>query len=104
MSRKQPPRKEKSAANMQNKNEADLGQKEARIQKEKTSELASMGEKSVQSEKTIRDREPITFVLCGWAAAPRSKEVWNANHHCSRPSGNDLCWARPRAKYRQSCK
>jgi hypothetical protein len=36
---------------MQNKNEANLGQKEARIQKEKTSELASMGEKSVQSEK-----------------------------------------------------
>jgi hypothetical protein len=45
-------RKEKSAANVQNKNEGNLGQKEARIEKEKTSELASMGEKSVQSEKS----------------------------------------------------
>jgi len=51
MSRKQSPRKEKSAANMQKKNEANLGQKEARIEKEKTSELAHMGEESVQSEK-----------------------------------------------------
>jgi hypothetical protein len=52
MSRKQSLRKEKSAAHVQNKNEANLGQKEARIEKEKTSELASMGEKSVQSEKS----------------------------------------------------
>jgi hypothetical protein len=37
---------------MQNKNEANLGQKEARIEKEKTSELANMGEKSGQSEKS----------------------------------------------------
>jgi hypothetical protein len=52
MSHKQSSRKEKSAANMQNKNEANLGQKEARIEKEKTSGLAHMGEKSVQSEKS----------------------------------------------------
>jgi hypothetical protein len=52
MSRKQSSRKEKSATNMQNKNESNLGQKEARIEKEKTSELAHMGEKSAQSEKS----------------------------------------------------
>jgi hypothetical protein len=52
MSRKQSSRKEKSATNMQNKNESNLGQKEARIEKEKTSELARMGEKSAQSEKS----------------------------------------------------
>ncbi len=52
MSHKQSSRKEKSTANMQNKIEANLGQKEARIEKEKTSELAHMGEKSVQSEKS----------------------------------------------------
>ena len=52
MSRKQSPRKEKTAADMQNKNEGNLGQKEARIEKEKTSELAHMGEKSDQSEKS----------------------------------------------------
>ncbi len=51
MSYKQSSRKEKSATNMQNKNEANLGQKEAQIAKEKTSELAHMGEKSAQSEK-----------------------------------------------------
>jgi hypothetical protein len=37
---------------LQNKNESNLGQKEARIEKEKTSELAHMGEKSAQSEKS----------------------------------------------------
>jgi len=56
MSRTQSSRKEKSkdksAVNMRNKNEANLGQIEARIEKEKTSELATMGEKSVQSEKS----------------------------------------------------
>jgi hypothetical protein len=52
MSRKEPSQKEKSAANTQNKKEGNLGQKEARIEKEKTSELANMGEKSTQSEKT----------------------------------------------------
>ena len=52
MSRKQSSRKEKSAVNTQNKNEGNLGQKEARIEKEKTSELATMGEKSVQSEES----------------------------------------------------
>jgi hypothetical protein len=52
MSRKQSSRKEKSATTMQNKNESNLGQKEARIEKEKTSELAHMGEKSAQSEKS----------------------------------------------------
>ena len=51
MSREPSSRKEKSTANMQNKNEGNLGQKEARIEKEKTSELANMGEKSVQSEE-----------------------------------------------------
>jgi hypothetical protein len=51
MSRTQSSRKEKSAVNTRNKNEANLGQIEARIEKEKTSELATMGEKSVQSEK-----------------------------------------------------
>jgi hypothetical protein len=30
----------------------NLGQKEARIEREKTSELATMGEKSIQSEKS----------------------------------------------------
>jgi hypothetical protein len=33
-------------------NEGNLGQKEARIEREKTSELATMGEKSIQSEKS----------------------------------------------------
>ena len=51
MSRKQSSRKEKSAANTRDKNEANLGQKEARIEKEKTSELAHMGERSAQSKK-----------------------------------------------------
>ncbi len=52
MSRKQSVRKQKSETDMQNKNEANLGQKEAQIEKEKTSELAHMGEKSAQSEKS----------------------------------------------------
>lgn len=51
MSRKQSSRKEKTATNMRNENEANLGQKEARIEREKTSELAHMAERSVQSEK-----------------------------------------------------
>ena len=52
MSRKQSSRKEKSATDTQNKNEGNLGQKEARIEKEKTSELAHMGERSAQSEES----------------------------------------------------
>lgn len=51
MSRKQSSLKAKSAATRRDKKEANLGQKEARIEKEKTSELAHMGEKSVQSKK-----------------------------------------------------
>ena len=51
MSRNQQSRKEKSVANTRNKKEGNLGQKEARIEKEKTSELANMGKKSVQSKK-----------------------------------------------------
>jgi hypothetical protein len=50
MSRKQSSRKTKSA-NRRNKNEANLGQKEARIEKEKSSEMAHMGERSAQSKK-----------------------------------------------------
>jgi hypothetical protein len=50
MSRKQSSRKTKSAKR-RNKHEANLGQKEARIEKEKTSELAHMGERSAQSKK-----------------------------------------------------
>jgi hypothetical protein len=49
MSRKQAVRKQKSAAKTQIRKEGNLGQKEARIEKEKTSELAQMGEKSAQS-------------------------------------------------------
>ena len=51
MSGKQSSRKEKPSADMQKSNKANLGQKEAGIEKEKASELASMGEKSAQSDK-----------------------------------------------------
>jgi hypothetical protein len=51
MSRKQSSRKETSA-DRQKRNEANLGQKEAHIEKEKASELASMGKKSAQSKKS----------------------------------------------------
>ena len=51
MSRKRSSLKAKSAANRRNKKEGNLGQKEARLEKEKTSELAHMGERSAQSKK-----------------------------------------------------
>ena len=51
MSGKQSSRKEKPSADMQKSTKANLGQKEAGIEKEKASELASMGEKSAQSDK-----------------------------------------------------
>ena len=52
MSRKQAARKQKSPTKTQIQNEGNLGQKEARIEKEKTSELTQMGEKSPQSEES----------------------------------------------------
>ena len=51
MSRKRSSLKAKSAAKRRNKKEGNLGQKEARLEKEKTSELAHMGERSAQSKK-----------------------------------------------------
>jgi hypothetical protein len=56
MSGEQSPRKAKSS-DMQTRDEANLGQKEARLEKEKASELTSMGEKSRESKKNERDKD-----------------------------------------------
>jgi hypothetical protein len=50
MSGKQSNQKVKSS-DIRKRGEANLGQKEARLEKEKASELTSMGEKSRKSEK-----------------------------------------------------
>jgi len=55
MSGKQSPRKKKSS-DMQKRGEGNLGQKEARLEKDKDSELARMGEKTGESEKSERDK------------------------------------------------
>jgi hypothetical protein len=50
MSGKQPSRKQKSSDTKQ-QSEGNLGQNEARLEKEKAAELANMGEKSRESDK-----------------------------------------------------
>jgi hypothetical protein len=54
MSNKRSSRPQKSSA-MQKRGEGNLGQKEARLENEKASELAHMGEKTRESEKSERD-------------------------------------------------
>lgn len=45
------------SSSMQNQGEANLGQKEARLEKEKAAELTGMGKKARKSEKEQRDKE-----------------------------------------------
>jgi hypothetical protein len=53
MSKKRSSRQQKFSA-MQKRDEGNLGQKEARLEKEKASELTRMGEKTRESEKRER--------------------------------------------------
>jgi hypothetical protein len=55
MSNKRSSRQQKSSV-MQKRGEGNLGQKEARLEREKASELARMDEKTRESEKSERDK------------------------------------------------
>jgi hypothetical protein len=55
MSGKQPSRKKKSS-NVHKQSEGNLGQKEARLEKENASELTHMGEKTHKSEEKDQRR------------------------------------------------
>jgi hypothetical protein len=47
----------KAKTDMQHRGEANLGQKEARLEKDKASELISMGQKSRKIEKKQRSKD-----------------------------------------------
>ena len=55
MSRKQSSRKE-NTSDRQKREKGNLGQKEAHLEKEKASELAHMGEKTHESEKSQKGK------------------------------------------------